>query len=124
MSSSEKKMGRPTSLQASMMTRSRSLSFGAAASRTWAFSISTMTASASSPIAIAMPPSDMMFEVRPRYRMPMNDIRTDSGSTIITTSADRAWNRKTRQMIVTTTACCINVLVSVETEPTISSDRS
>ena len=66
MSSSEKKIGRPTSLQASMMMRLRSLPGGAAARRTCAFSISTMAASASSPIAIAMPPSDMMFEVRPR----------------------------------------------------------
>ena len=39
---------------------------GAAASRTCAFSISTMTASASSPMAMAMPPSDMMLDDRPR----------------------------------------------------------
>ena len=39
----------------------------------------------------------------------MNDIRTESGSTIITISADRAWNRKTRQMIVTMIACWISV---------------
>ena len=54
----------------------------------------------------------------------MNDSSTESGSTIITTSADRAWNRKTRQMIVTMTACWISVFFSVSTEPRISSDRS
>ena len=43
--------------------------------------------------------------------MPMNDISTESGSTIITTSADRAWNRKTRQMIVTMMACWTSVSV-------------
>ena len=35
----------------------------------------------------------------------MNDSNTESGSTIMTMSADRAWNRKTRQMIVTMIAC-------------------
>ena len=123
-SSSEKKIGRPTSLHASTMTRLRSDSGGAAASRTCAFSISTITASASSPMAMAIPPSDMMLDDRPRYRIPMNDIRTDSGSTIITTSADRAWNRKTRQMIVTMIACWISVFFNVSTDPRISSDRS
>ena len=103
--SSEKKIGLPTSLQASTMMRLRSASGGAAANRTCAFSISTIAASASSPIAIAIPPSDMMFEDKPRYRMAMNENSTDSGSTIITTRADRAWNRNTRQMIVTITAC-------------------
>ena len=105
MSSSEKKIGRPTSLHASTMIRFRSVPGVAAASRTWAFSINTIAASASSPIAIAMPPSDMMFDVKPRYRMPMNENNTESGSTNITTSADRAWNRKTRQMTETMTAC-------------------
>ena len=42
MSSSEKKIGRPTSLHASTMTRWRSRPGGAAASRTCAFSISTI----------------------------------------------------------------------------------
>ena len=56
--------------------------------------------------------------------MAMNDISTDIGRTIITTRADRAWNRKTRQMIVTMTACCTSVFVSVLTDPTMSSDRS
>ena len=70
MSSSEKKIGRPTSLHASTMIRWRSDPGGAAASRTCAFSISTMTASASSPMAMAMPPSDMMLDDRPRYADP------------------------------------------------------
>ena len=54
----------------------------------------------------------------------MNDNSTDSGSTIITTSAERAWNRNTRQMIVTMIACWISVFVSVSIDPRISSDRS
>ena len=54
----------------------------------------------------------------------MNDSRTDNGSTIITINAERAWNRKIRQMIVTTIACWINVFVSVSTAPMINSDRS
>jgi hypothetical protein len=44
----------------------RSAPGSVAASRTWAFSISTMAASASSPTAIAIPPSDMMFDDNPR----------------------------------------------------------
>ena len=54
---------------------------------------------------MAIPLSDMMLDERPRYRMPMNDSNTESGSTIMTMSADRAWNRNTRQMIVTMIAC-------------------
>ena len=65
-----------------------------------------------------------MLEERPRYRIAMNDSSTASGSTIITTSADRAWNRKTRQMIVTMMACWISVFVNVSTDPRMSSDRS
>jgi hypothetical protein len=56
--------------------------------------------------------------------MAMNDSSTDSGSTIMITTADRAWNRKTRQMTVTMTACCIRVSVSVSMAPRIRPDRS
>ena len=66
----------------------------------------------------------MMLDDRPRYRIAMNDSSTESGSTIITMSADRAWNRNTRQMIVTMIACWISVFVNVLTDPRISSDRS
>ena len=73
---------------------------------------------------MAIPPSDMMLDERPRYRMAMNDSNTESGSTIMTMSADRAWNRNTRQMIVTMIACWMSVSVKVSTDPRISSDRS
>jgi hypothetical protein len=35
----------------------------------------------------------------------MNENSTDNGRTNITMSADRAWNKNTKQMIVTITAC-------------------
>ena len=48
------------------------------------------------------------------YRMAMKENSTDSGSTTMTTSAERAWNRNTRQMIVTMTACWMSVLQGVD----------
>lgn len=66
----EKKMGRPTTRVASRtaaVTRARSRVPIPRCSR-WrkAFSVITMAASTSTPMAIAMPASDMMFEVMPR----------------------------------------------------------
>ena len=48
------------------------------------FSVTTMPASTSTPMAMAMPVSDMMLEVMPNYRMRMKEIRIDSGSGSVT----------------------------------------
>ncbi len=67
MMSSEKNSGFPTSLAASMTMKLRSPGRPACSHfsrRLWAFSIITMAASTMAPMAMAMPPSDMMFEFR------------------------------------------------------------
>lgn len=66
----EKKIGRPTSRVASStvsVTRRRSRGFTPRFTMNRkAFSVTTMAASTSTPMAMAMPVSDMMFEVIPR----------------------------------------------------------
>ena len=66
----EKKMGRPTSRVASTTvsaTRRRSRGFTLRCSiKRKAFSVTTIAASTSTPMAIAMPARDMMLEVSPR----------------------------------------------------------
>ena len=49
------------------------------------FSAMTMAASTSTPMAMAMPESDMMFEEMPRnWFISMNDTKIESGSGIAT----------------------------------------
>ena len=71
MTRSEKNSGRPTVFAAATITSMRSPLFGSrpCSSRNcsrdlWAFSTMMMAASIIAPIAIAMPPSDMMLLVR------------------------------------------------------------
>ena len=67
------------------------------------FSIITIAPSIIAPIAIAMPPRDMMSAPTPTQRMAMNAIRMPIGSVRIATSADRACSRNTMQTRATTT---------------------
>ena len=109
MTSSEKKSGRPTLRAAAMMTSTRSAPAGSrpCSSRKWssclcAFSTMMIAASTIAPMAMAIPPSDMMFEVRPSARIGMNESRIAIGSVMIATSAERTCQRKTRQTKATT----------------------
>ena len=55
----------------------------------------------------------------------MNESSTESGRMIIATSADRAWNRNTRQMIATMIPSSISVSgAACRSTPRISSERS
>ena len=60
----------------------------------WRFSTITIAASIIAPMAMAIPPSDMMFAFRPITRMARNAIRTPMGSVRIATSALCACSRK------------------------------
>ena len=90
----------------------------------WTFSTMTIEASTSTPIEIAMPPSDMMFEPSPWARITTKASRTDTGIARIGTSADRKWNRKTRHTTATTIDSSSRVSVSVSMERSISPLRS
>ena len=86
--SSEKNNGRPTSFAAVMIVSVRSAN-GFCSSRLCAFSTITIAASTMAPMAIAIPPRDMMFEVTFRYAIGMKDSRTATGRIRITTRALR-----------------------------------
>ena len=111
MMSSEKKSAGPTSLAESTTMRQRSAgesrevssrapATGSPAASACAstarsrclcmFSIMTIAASIIAPIAMAMPPSDMMSAPTPTCRMAMKAIRIPIGSVMIATSAERA----------------------------------
>ena len=62
---SEKKSDGPTSTAASISTSRRGASSGARSRCLWAFSTMTMPASIMVPMAMAMPPSDMMLALMP-----------------------------------------------------------
>ena len=65
----EKKTGRPTSfVDSSTVSQTSFLSFGSTlrcSMKRKAFSVTTIPASTSTPIAIAIPDNDMMFELMP-----------------------------------------------------------
>ena len=99
----------PTSTEASVMTRQRSSPAGSppcscfqASSFLCAFSIITTAASTIAPIAIAMPPSDMMLAFTPWRRITTNAASTPSGSDTTATSDERRCSRNARQTRATT----------------------
>ena len=65
------------------------------------FSIITIAASIIAPIAMAMPPSDMMSAPTPTPRIAMNAMRMPMGSVRIATSAELACSRNTMQTSAT-----------------------
>ena len=113
----EKKIGRPTRRVASRtvsVTRLRSRgSTPRFSMNRKAFSVTTMAASTSTPMAMAMPASDMMLELMSRYRMKRNAVRTASGRGMVTMSTDRKCSRKTMLTSVTTIVSSINARRSV-----------
>ncbi len=77
------------------------------------FSIITMAASIMAPIAMAMPPSDMILALIPSQRMSASEARIPSGRVAIATRALRAWSRKSTQTRPTMTDSSMSVRKSV-----------
>ena len=101
----EAKIGSPTVFVASSTARhTRALSFVSMPSFSiarYAFSVTTMPASTKSEMAMAMPASDMMFDVMPKYFMKRNEKSTASGSGTVTMKTERKCARKRRLASVT-----------------------
>ena len=83
-----------------------------------------MPASTIVPIATAIPPSDIMFRLRPCRCMTMKAIRMPTGSVMMATSPLRKWTRKRMQTSATITNCWINASCKLSTERSISVERS
>ncbi len=83
-----------------------------------------IAASTSTPIEIAIPPSDMMLAPRPCILITMNAIRIETGIEKIATSAERKWKRNRMQTRATMIDSSIRVWVSVSIDRWISAVRS
>ena len=135
-----KKIGRPTCVAASSVTWRRSAGvsegsasadppaafFLASASSQWrmTFSVITIPASTSTPMAMAMPESDMMFEEMPNRSISTNETRMLSGSGMVTMRMLRKWNRKTMCANVTSTISSISACFRVSIVRAMRSLRS
>ncbi len=122
-----KKLGPATSFTASMTTegkatvrpvRSHSSSF------LWVCSTTTMAASTMAPMAMAMPPSDMMFEVIPRAFMGMKEITIATGMVTMGMIALGMCHRKMRITRETMATSSITVRLRLSIDWRISSERS
>ena len=128
MTAIEKKMGRPTrrvasSTAAVTAARSRTFTRRSVTTRN-AFSVTTMAASTRTPMAMAIPASDMMFEVMPRYRMNRNAVRTASGMGMVTIRTERRWSRNRMLTRVTTAASSSRERLRVSAARRINAERS
>ena len=121
---SEKKSAGPTSLHASTIAWARD-SPGFNRSRCLcAFSIITMAASIIAPMAMAIPPRLMMFELMPSARMHRNAMSTPMGSITIATSALLTCSRNTTQTSATITLSSRSVVFNVSMARWMRSERS
>ncbi len=84
----------------------------------------TIAASIMAPMAMAIPPSDMMLAFSPRTRMAMNAMRIPMGSVTIATSALRAWSRNSTVTSATISDSSISFSRSVWIARSIRSLRS
>ena len=75
-----------------------------------------MAESTIAPMAMAMPPSDMMFEVRPKPNIGRNESRMAMGRVMIATSAERTCQRNTRHTSATTMLSSISFSRNVPME--------
>ncbi len=128
---SEKKRAGPTSTEASLTSVQRSALPGALPCRDsnasmclCTFSTMTMAASTIAPMAIAMPPSDMMLALTPCQCITTKAARTPIGKATTATSADRKWNRKIAQTSATTRNSSISLERRLSTARSIKSERS
>ena len=83
-----------------------------------------MAASTMAPTAMAMPPSDMMFELIPISRMGTNAIITAMGIVRIGMMALGMCHRKIKITIATTASSSMSVCFRLSMEARISSERS
>ena len=75
-------------------------------------------------MAIAIPPSDMMFALMPWYCMMTKEASIPSGSVTIATNAERPWNRKARHTKATTMNSSTSLSRRLSTARSISAERS
>src|SRR5260221_12194849 len=101
MTSSAKKSGLPTLLAAAMITSTRSTFVGSrpfssrkGSRNLCAFSTMMMAESTMAPMAIAMPPSDMMLQVKPSQYIGRNERKMAIGSGMMAANAERMCQRK------------------------------
>ena len=78
----------------------------------WVCSTTTIDASTSAPIAMAIPPSDMMFADTPNARNGMNEINTATG--IVTTGIIALGMCHRNSMMTTTTVIMISTSVELQ----------
>ena len=76
----------------------------------------TTAASTIAPMAMAIPPKDMMLALTPCQFMTVKAARMPSGRLTMATNADRKWNRNRAQTRVTTMNSSISRSRSVATE--------
>ena len=88
------------------------------------FSIMTIAASTIAPIAIAMPPNDMMLAFTPWWRITMKAVRTPIGNDTMATNDERRWYRKAKHTSATTMNSSSSLPVRFSTERLIKAERS
>ncbi len=127
MTSSAKKLAGATSFTASMTTALWS-TFSPARLCSSSFlcvcSTTTMAASTSSPMAMAIPPSDMMFAVIPSIRNGMNEMSTATGMVMTGMSALGTCHRKSSTMKTTVRMTSMSVSETLLMALRMRSDRS
>ena len=89
-----------------------------------AFSTITIAASTIAPMAMAMPPSDMMLALMPCRYITTRAISTASGRVSTATSADRTCSRKTAQTSATIAISSSSFCCRVSIERSINDVRS
>ena len=122
-----KKLAGATSLTASTMTASWSTSVPdrwRSSSFLCVCSTTTIAASTSSPIAIAIPPRDMMFAVIPSMRKGMKDTSTAIGIVIKGTIALGTCQRKRSTMKTTVRTTSTSVQLTLSTARRMRTERS
>ncbi len=132
MINSEKNSAGPTSSAACVISVQRSSPTSScptfaccqASSFLCAFSIITTAASTIAPMAIAMPPSDMMLALMPWWFITRNAASTPNGSEMIATKAERRCHRNSRHTAATTTNSSISLCDRFSTARSISALRS
>ena len=88
------------------------------------FSVITIPASTSTPMAMAMPESDMMFDEMPKWFMRMNETRIETGNGIVTIRMLRKWKRKIMCASVTRRISSTSATRSVSIVRPMRSERS
>ena len=93
MMSKQKNREGPTSVAASIRISVRGLRPAWRSKCLWAFSTITTAASTMAPMAMAMPPKDMMLAFSPCWCMTMKETKMPNGRLRMATKALRTWSR-------------------------------